>query len=185
MCPYQVVRNARFSENLSCFVFFKHPFWFLPYCQRTIFAKKALSQIFDLWLLPSIFPCLERIQRFLRFKKLTNQRIANQFNPFATNQFTIHYKIMVLTGKFIFGILSLLLRNGRRCFFEENTDPKYEKIPDVVNPFHAFLFPLETSGNPWFCDVFMRYRKNSVTWNGLTRLKSSEIYLCNGIICWP
>ena len=25
-CAYQVVRNVRFSENLACFVFLKHPF---------------------------------------------------------------------------------------------------------------------------------------------------------------
>ena len=25
-CAYQGVRNVRFSENLACFVFFKHPF---------------------------------------------------------------------------------------------------------------------------------------------------------------
>ena len=25
-CAYQGVRNVRFSENLSCFVFLKHPF---------------------------------------------------------------------------------------------------------------------------------------------------------------
>ena len=26
VCVYQVVRNVRFSENLACFVFLKHPF---------------------------------------------------------------------------------------------------------------------------------------------------------------
>ena len=26
MCAYQMVRNVRFSENLACFVFLKHPF---------------------------------------------------------------------------------------------------------------------------------------------------------------
>ena len=29
-CAYQEVRNVRFSENLACFVFLKHPFWDLP-----------------------------------------------------------------------------------------------------------------------------------------------------------
>ena len=26
-CAYQGVRNLRFSENLACFLFLKHPFW--------------------------------------------------------------------------------------------------------------------------------------------------------------
>ena len=31
MCAYQGVRNVRFSENLGCFVFLKHPFWDSPF----------------------------------------------------------------------------------------------------------------------------------------------------------
>ena len=34
-CGYQGVRNVRFSENLACFVFFKHPFWDSPFCLIT------------------------------------------------------------------------------------------------------------------------------------------------------
>ena len=34
-CAYQRVRNVRFSENLTCFVFLKHPFWDLPFCLIT------------------------------------------------------------------------------------------------------------------------------------------------------
>ena len=30
-CAYQGVRNVRFSGNLACFVFLKHPFWDLPF----------------------------------------------------------------------------------------------------------------------------------------------------------
>ena len=30
-CAYQGVRNNRFSENLTCFVFLKHPFWDSPF----------------------------------------------------------------------------------------------------------------------------------------------------------
>ena len=30
-CTYQRVRNVRFSENLACFFFLKHPFWDSPY----------------------------------------------------------------------------------------------------------------------------------------------------------
>ena len=29
-CVYQEVKNVRFSENLTCFVFLKHPFWDSP-----------------------------------------------------------------------------------------------------------------------------------------------------------
>ena len=42
-CAYQGVRNVRFSENLACFVFLKHPFWDSPFCLITdelnIFTK--------------------------------------------------------------------------------------------------------------------------------------------------
>ena len=34
-CAYQGVRNVRFSENLACFVFLKHPFWDSPFCLIT------------------------------------------------------------------------------------------------------------------------------------------------------
>ena len=34
-CPYQGVRNVRFSENLACSVFLKHPFWDSPFCLIT------------------------------------------------------------------------------------------------------------------------------------------------------
>ena len=39
------------------------------------------------------------------------------------------------------------------------------------NPFHAtdlFWYPLKTSENLWFSDVFRRYQKRSVAWNGLS-----------------
>ena len=32
---YQGVRNVRFLENLTCFVFLKHPFWDWPFCLIT------------------------------------------------------------------------------------------------------------------------------------------------------
>ena len=32
---HQRVRNFRFSENLTCFVFLKHPFWDWPFCLIT------------------------------------------------------------------------------------------------------------------------------------------------------
>ena len=34
-CVYQGVRNVRFSENLACFVFLKHPFWNSLFCLIT------------------------------------------------------------------------------------------------------------------------------------------------------
>ena len=34
-CAYQGVRNVRFSENLTCFVFLKHMFWNSPFCLIT------------------------------------------------------------------------------------------------------------------------------------------------------
>ena len=34
-CAYQGVRNVRFSENLACFIFLKHPFWDSPFCLIT------------------------------------------------------------------------------------------------------------------------------------------------------
>ena len=40
----------------------------------------------------------------------------------------------------------------------------------VINPFYAtglFLYPLKTSENQRFSDVFRGYRKRPVAWNGL------------------
>ena len=34
-CTYQGARNLRFSENSTCFVFLKHPFWDSPFCLIT------------------------------------------------------------------------------------------------------------------------------------------------------
>ena len=48
---YQRVRNVRFSENLACFVFLKHPFWDSPFCfiteeeSLTIFAKFSILDV--------------------------------------------------------------------------------------------------------------------------------------------
>ena len=43
-----------------------------------------------------------------------------------------------------------------------------------VNPFHAtgvILYPLKTSENLWFSDIFRGYRERPVTWNGLTQTR--------------
>ena len=34
-CAHEGVRNVLFSENLTCFVFLKHPFWDSPFCLIT------------------------------------------------------------------------------------------------------------------------------------------------------
>ena len=39
-----------------------------------------------------------------------------------------------------------------------------------INPFHAdviFLYPLKTSENLWFSDVFREYRNGTIAWQGL------------------
>ena len=57
-CAYQGVRNIRFSENLACFVFLKHPFWYSPFCFITDeivnlnFQELSYSQ----WVQNTIFP---------------------------------------------------------------------------------------------------------------------------------
>ena len=45
-CPYQGIRNVRFSENLTCFVFLRHPFSDSPFHLITDERKKAVSIIF-------------------------------------------------------------------------------------------------------------------------------------------
>ena len=44
MCTCQRVRNIRFSENLRCSVFLKHPFWDLPFCLITDSVYRFLCQ---------------------------------------------------------------------------------------------------------------------------------------------
>ena len=48
----------------------------------------------------------------------------------------------------------------------------------VINPFLAnalFLYPLKRSKNLWFCNIFRRYRKRPMTWNGsITIFRSSR-----------
>ena len=59
-CPYQGVRNVRFSENLACFVFLKDPFWDSPFCLITDdFLKKSKFNIF--------LSCLIFVVVFLEF----------------------------------------------------------------------------------------------------------------------
>ena len=48
-CVYPGVRNVRFSENLACFVFLKHPFRDSPFCVITddFFPQEAIEVIFQ------------------------------------------------------------------------------------------------------------------------------------------
>ena len=39
-CVYQGIRNVRFSENLACYVFLKHPSWDSPFCLITDELRK-------------------------------------------------------------------------------------------------------------------------------------------------
>ena len=52
----------------------------------------------------------------------------------------------------------------------ESKNIKYRDLVDLFNPFYAtglFLYPLKASENLWFSDVFKKYRKRPVAWNGL------------------
>ena len=42
--------------------------------------------------------------------------------------------------------------------------------------FNPFLYPLKTSENLWFSDVFKGYRKRLVAWNGLRLQRKKLIY---------
>ena len=58
-------------------------------------------------------------------------------------------------------------------------NPLYLIVQKYLNPFHAtgfFWYPLKTSENLWFSDVFRGYRKRPVAWNGLIR-KSIKVCL--------
>ena len=45
-CAYEGVRNVRFLENLSCFIFLKHPFWDSPFCLITDEVMKIKLVLF-------------------------------------------------------------------------------------------------------------------------------------------
>ena len=50
----------------------------------------------------------------------------------------------------------------------------------MMDPFHAndlFLYPLKTSENLWFSDVFRGYRKRPMARNGLTENMNFNITL--------
>ena len=66
-----------------------------------------------------------------------------------------------------------LFEIGRTTIFTKvfTTTEKFMKlfmVASEINPFHAtslFRYPLKTSGNLWFSDVFREYQKRLVAWN--------------------
>ena len=53
---------------------------------------------------------------------------------------------------------------------------------EIINPFHAtdlFRYPLKTSENLWFSDVFGGYQKRPVAWNGLIAILDKLLNLLN------
>ena len=56
-CAYLGVRNVRFSGNLTCFVFLKHPFWDSPFLSyyRQLLSEKKWNWVF-LLMPPEDFP---------------------------------------------------------------------------------------------------------------------------------
>ena len=57
-CAYQGVQNVRFSENLVCFVFLKHPFWDSPFCLITDDLTNQIAGMSGMKLLNSLIFCM-------------------------------------------------------------------------------------------------------------------------------
>ena len=73
---YQGVRNVRFSENLACFVFLKHPFWDSPFCLITDDTIQRMN-LLKPWLTSSIFFTDENRGAVKQLRKcLPNEREA-------------------------------------------------------------------------------------------------------------
>ena len=56
-----------------------------------------------------------------------------------------------------------------------------------INPFHAsvlFLYPLKTSENLWFSDVFRWYRNSTVVWKRLSHFISLVSFYNPWKLCW-
>ena len=56
-----------------------------------------------------------------------------------------------------------------------------------VNPFHdtgVFLYPMKTSENQRFSDVFRGYRKRLVAWNRLMYFQKHQMLLCYFLSYW-
>ena len=48
VCAYQGVSNVPFSENLTCFVFLKHPFWDSLFCLITDEMRHTVNSLISL-----------------------------------------------------------------------------------------------------------------------------------------
>ena len=58
------VRNVRFSGNLACFVFLKHPFWDSPFC---LITDEISSSVFiNPFHTTGVFPYLLKISEYVR-----------------------------------------------------------------------------------------------------------------------
>ena len=64
----------------------------------------------------------------------------------------------------------LFLYGPRRI--TSNTATFYAVYPNLFQVNVVFLYPLKTSENLWFSDVFRGYRKGTLTWNGLIKQDS-------------
>ena len=55
----------------------------------------------------------------------------------------------------------------KKCWRPQNPETEICGIRIFQHATGLFLYPLKTSGNLWFSDVFRGYRKMPVAWNGL------------------
>ena len=100
-CAYQGARNIRFSENLACFIFLKHPFWDSAFClitdeiqlrKTTVSHKQSNIRTFVCFLIFSIHSNISNwmsnlFRRLVRIlKKLSGKKWAFQkIMPVAMN----------------------------------------------------------------------------------------------------
>ena len=70
------LRNVRFSENLTCFVFLKHPFWDSPFCLITD----------DLWFFEI------SVTRFLYNYSIHNYGQLSSIGKYQCNKFTESFR---------------------------------------------------------------------------------------------
>ena len=136
--------------------------------------------------------------------QLQNLRVSISWNSPKT--FHLLGAMVWLVVPFLkFLVVTLYCRLQFKCFVEINvclrkwillarvSQTEVSKIPILViptakciNPFHTiclFLYPLKTSENQRFFDVFRGYRKRPVAWNGLTHSQSRRFYqIANTVI---
>ena len=79
-CAYQAVRNVRFSENLACLVFLKHPFWDSPFCL--------------------ISDELCRFEHFQNFLKSSLSTLALKYARNRKLSYLVEYRILFIWGLF-------------------------------------------------------------------------------------